>query len=307
MSDGRLMLLDSATLYYRAFHALPTSMTGPDGFPNNAIRGFCDALPTLVNAVGANHLICAWDEDWRPQWRVDLWPGYKRHRLADEEAGKPEGASERPDELGPQVGAIADLLDSAGISRSGVDGFEADDVSASTAAAWAGEVVIVTSDRDLLQCVTDDSRVRVLSMARGLSNLQWFDAAAIEEKYSVAPHAYADFATLRGDSSDGLPGVPGIGEKTAASLIKAWGSLDEILAAAHDVTSDMTPRVRRSLTEAAANIPAWSQVTRARLDVAVPTVDATLPAQPRADFGDLVDSLGARRNISRWQGRLTAH
>lgn len=300
------MLLDTATLYYRAFHALPTSLTGPSGAPNNAIRGFCDALPSLVATTKANNVICAWDTDWRPKWRVDLWHGYKTHRLADESDGGVPGASNQPDELSPQVDAIAHLLDSAGIARVGVEDFEADDVIATVATQWPDEVVIVTSDRDLLQCVTDDSRVQVLSMARGLSNLQWFDAAAVAERFAVPPHAYADFATLRGDSSDGLPGVPGIGEKTAAALINRWGSLQGIIKAAQDLTSDMTPRARRAITEATDLIPAWSQVTRARTDVPLPQIDATVPATPDSQFETLVTTFGVGRVLSTWRGTLLA-
>lgn len=306
MSAGRLMLLDTATLYYRAFHALPTSLTGPDGSPNNAIRGFCDALPSLVSTTKATDLICAWDTDWRPQWRVDLWPGYKTHRLAEASDGVAPGASNQPDELSPQVDAIADVLDHAGIARVGVADFEADDVIATVARQWPGEVVIVTSDRDLLQCITDDSRVRVLSMARGLSNLQWFDASVVTERFAVPPHAYADFATLRGDSSDGLPGVPGIGEKTAAALIAQWGDLKTIIAAAHDLSSDMTPRARRAITESAALIPAWATVTKARTDVPVPQVSTSVPATPTDEFDVVVREHGISRVLTSWRGTLLA-
>ena len=306
MSAGRLMLLDTATLYYRAFYALPTSLTGPDGLPNNAIRGFCDALPSLIRATEATDLICAWDTDWRPQWRVDSWPGYKTHRLADVADGVEPGASNQPDELSPQVDAIADVLDHAGIARVGVPDFEADDVIATVAEQWPGEVVIVTSDRDLLQCVTDDSRVRVLSMARGLSNLQWFDAEAVLNRFAVPPHAYADFATLRGDSSDGLPGVPGIGEKTAAALIAQWGSVERIVAAAHDVASDMTPRARRAIMQSAELIPAWAHVTKARTDVPVPHAPTSLPTAPNARFEHVVQQYGIARIVTSWRGTLHA-
>lgn len=291
MAPGRLLLLDSATLYYRAFHALPTSLTGPDGLPNNAVRGFCDALPALVAAAGATHLACAWDVDWRPAWRVSLWPGYKRNRVQPAEGDAAGPQDETADELAPQVEVLADVLDAAGLARVGAAQFEADDVIATLALRWPGEVVIVTSDRDLLQCVSDDGRVRLLSMARGLAHLQWFDAAAVQERYGVAPHRYAEFATLRGDASDGMPGVPGIGEKTAAALVSRWPSLPDLLVAAQEPQSDLKPRVRKALVDAANVIPAWAEVTRARTDVEVVRLGVSDAAA--ADSGLPVDPLTA--------------
>ena len=326
MAPGRLLLLDSATLYYRAFHALPTSLVGPDGLPNNAVRGFCDALPALVSAAGASHLACAWDVDWRPAWRVSLWPGYKSNRLQAAAVDGGAAAEELPDDLAPQVDTISALLDSAGLARVGAAGFEADDIIATLAARWPGEVVIVTSDRDLLQCVTDDGRVRLLSMARGLSNLQWFDAAAVQERHGVPAQRYADFATLRGDASDGMPGVPGIGEKTAAALVSRWASLPDLLAAALDPGADLTPRVRRALVEASALIPAWAEVTRARTDVDVRALGphsaslgtalaspgvadsieqlTALPRTPGQRWEHAARAAGAERAVAKWRSAL---
>lgn len=135
MATGPTLLLDSASLYYRSFHALPSSMTAPDGRPHGAIRGFLSTIGALAERTGAGAIACCWDADWRPQWRVDLLPSYKTHRLAEDDDGTDGPAAEaEPDELGPQVDAIAAILDAAGIARIGATGHEADDVVASLAA-----------------------------------------------------------------------------------------------------------------------------------------------------------------------------
>ena len=314
MEPARLLLLDSATLYYRAFHALPTSLTDPNERPNNAVRGFCDGLLTLVKAAGATDLICAWDEDWRPQWRVDLWPGYKTHRVEVEPstaAKNVDGASSEgpsveavPDELSAQVDTIAAILDAAGIPRVGAEGFEADDVIATIATGCSGAVVIATSDRDLLQCVTPDSRVQVLSMARGLGSLALLGAQEVRDAYAVEPEQYADFATLRGDPSDGLPGVRGIGAKTAATFLQRYGDLTGILRAAADPAQPITPRVRASLFESAEVLPAWRAVTAARTDVPVTDYQAALPRPSESDLDNIAAEAGVARQIESWRGTI---
>ena len=230
MTD-RLMLLDSASLYFRAFYGVPDTVRAPDGTPVNAVRGFLDIITRLVTTYEPTQLVACWDDDWRPQWRVDLIPTYKTHRVAEVTVVGPD-VEVVPDPLEVQVPIIRQTLDALGIPIVGAAQHEADDVIGSLATQATLPVDIVTGDRDLFQLVDDASGVRVIYTARGMSNLEIVTEATVVKKYGVLPSQYADFATLRGDSSDGLPGVAGIGEKTAATLLAAHGDLVGIIAAA---------------------------------------------------------------------------
>lgn len=230
MAD-RLMLLDSASLYFRAFYGVPDKVRAPDGTPINAVRGFLDIITKLVTTYEPTHLVACWDDDWRPQWRVDLIPTYKTHRVAEVVEVGPD-VEVVPDPLEVQVPIIRDALAALDITVIGAAEHEADDVIGSLATQASLPVDIVTGDRDLFQLVDDASDVRVVYTARGMSNLEVLTDASVVAKYAVLPSQYADFATLRGDSSDGLPGVAGIGEKSAATLLAAHGDLQGIIAAA---------------------------------------------------------------------------
>jgi 5'-3' exonuclease len=225
------MLLDSASLYFRAFYGVPDTVRAPDGTPVNAVRGFLDIISRLVTTYEPTHLIACWDDDWRPQWRVDLIPTYKTHRVAQVTAVGPD-VEVVPDPLEVQVPIIRETLDALGIAIVGAAEHEADDVIGTLATRASLPVDVVTGDRDLFQLVDDASGVRIIYTARGMSNLEVVTDATVVKKYGVLPSQYADFATLRGDSSDGLPGVAGIGEKTAASLLATHGDLAGIIAAA---------------------------------------------------------------------------
>jgi 5'-3' exonuclease len=242
---GRLMLLDSASLYFRAFFGVPDSLKAPDGTVVNAVRGLLDFVATLTTQYHPEALVACWDDDWRPAWRVDLMPSYKTHRVADPSTD----VEEVPDLLSPQVPLIAEALGLVGIPVVGAQGAEADDIIGTLAPAWDGPVDVVTGDRDLFQLVDDAHPVRVLYTARGVGNHDVVDEAWLRAKYDVDSHRYVDFAVMRGDASDGIPGVPGIGEKTAATLLNAYGDLDGIVAAAKDPSSDVKPRVRQSLLD----------------------------------------------------------
>src|SRR5947209_6528286 len=220
------MLLDAASLYFRAFFGVPTSVTSPDGRPTNAVRGFLDMTARLVTTYRPDRLVACWDDDWRPAFRVEALPSYKAHRLA------PDGSEETPDELGPQVPILVDVLAAAGIARVGAPGFEADDVIGTLATRARGPVDVVTGDRDLFQLVDDARGVRVLYTAGGIPDIEIVDEAGVTARYDIPGRAYADFAVLRGDPSDGLPGVAGVGAKTAAALVTAYGDLAGIRAAA---------------------------------------------------------------------------
>jgi 5'-3' exonuclease len=268
-----LLALDSASLYYRSFHALPESMTAPDGRPHNAVRGLLSTVARLVERHRPVAVVAAWDEDWRPQWRVDLVPTYKTHRLAD------DGSESEPDTLGDQAQALRRLLPALGVPVVGVPGFEADDVLGSIAAQDGRPVVVVSGDRDLVQLV--DDRVSVLlAVNGGMDRWPLLDPDGVQHRFGVPADRYADLAVLRGDASDGLPGVPGIGERTAAALIASFGGLDGILAAASGPPQrPMTPRLSALLTEHAPTVRATEQVVRIRRDLGLPGYAPTPDAQ----------------------------
>ncbi|MEU6173504.1 5'-3' exonuclease [Streptantibioticus parmotrematis] len=276
---SRLMLLDTASLYFRAYFGVPESVKAPDGTPVNAVRGLLDFITRLVDDHSPGELVACMDADWRPQWRVDLIPSYKAHRVAEE---VPAGSDveEVPDTLSPQVPVIEAVLDALGVARVGVAGYEADDVIGTLTERARGPVDIVTGDRDLYQLVDDARGVRVLYPVKGVGTLNVTDEAALREKYGVDGAGYADLALLRGDPSDGLPGVPGIGEKTASKLLAQYGDLAGIQAAAADPASGLTPAQRKRLLEATAYLAVAPKVVRVARDVPLPRFDPALPGEP---------------------------
>ncbi|MFI0089286.1 5'-3' exonuclease [Streptomyces bobili] len=277
---GRLMLLDTASLYFRAYFGVPDSVKAPDGTPVNAVRGLLDFIDRLVKDHRPDELVACMDADWRPQWRVDLIPSYKAHRVAQEHEVGPD-EEEVPDTLSPQVPLIEAVLDALGIARVGVAGYEADDVIGTFTARAKGPVDIVTGDRDLYQLVDDARGVRVLYPLKGVGTLQTTDEAWLREKYGVDGRGYADLALLRGDPSDGLPGVPGIGEKTAAKLLTEFGDLAGILAAVDDPKAKLTPSQRKRLDEARPYLAVAPTVVKVADDVPLPQVSTALPRTPR--------------------------
>ncbi|MEV4434336.1 5'-3' exonuclease [Streptomyces sp. NPDC049585] len=296
----RLMLLDTASLYFRAYFGVPESVKAPDGTPVNAVRGLLDFIARLVADRRPDDLVACMDFDWRPQWRVELIPSYKAHRVAQEVEGGPD-EEETPDTLSPQVPVIDAVLDAIGIARVGAVGYEADDVIGTLAARATGPVDIVTGDRDLFQLVDDRRGVRVLYPVKGVGTLQTVDEALLREKYGVDGPGYADLALLRGDPSDGLPGVPGIGEKTAAKLLASFGDLTGILAAAGDPAAKLTPAQRKRLTEAAPYLAVAPKVVRVASDVPLAPFDAALPAAPRDGraVGELAERWGLGGSLQR--------
>ena len=282
-TPGKLLLLDTASLYFRAYFGVPDSVKAPDGTPVNAVRGLVDMIARLVTDHRPTRLVACWDDDWRPAFRVEAIPSYKAHRVAQERADG--DVEEIPDTLAPQVPVIVDVLAAFGIARLGAPGFEADDVIGTLVArerAGAGDAVdVITGDRDLFQLVDDEHHVRVLYTVRGIKDLEVVDQARLAERYAVATgQGYADMAVLRGDPSDGLPGVPGIGEKTAAALVHRYGSLDGILAArdAHD--KGLTATQLKRLTESADYLRVAPAVVRVAPDAPVADVDDRMPATP---------------------------
>ena len=292
-----VLLLDTAMLYYRAFYSLPDTMTAPDGAPHNAIRGFFGTVNRLVEQYQPSGLAACWDVSWRPKWRVDILASYKTHRLAVDEAGQTSGAAEMPDTLGPQISAIAAILDAMGVARPGAKDHEADDVIASLATSSKGPVIIVSGDRDLVQLV-DDNVSLLMTVNGGVELWPLLTPAGVVERFGVHPTQYVDYATLRGDPSDGLPGVPGIGAKTAAALIGKYGSIDELVLAVEraEITKPLTPRFAKLIAENLEQIHATRQVATAVRNLELP-VDLGLPSTPRdsARLQDLASSWGVER------------
>ena len=235
------MLLDTASMYFRAFFGVPETVTAPDGTPVNAVRGLLDFISRLVDEYRPTHLVCCWDNDWRPQWRVDLIPSYKAHRVEAPRPGDAPDIEEVPDPLEQQIPLIVATLEAFGIAIVGADHYEADDVIGTLATEAGMPVDIVTGDRDLFQLVDDEPEMRVLYIARGVGKHERVTNDVVREKYGVDANQYAALATLRGDSSDGLPGVAGVGDKTAAVLLNRFGDLDAIIAAAKDPTATWAP------------------------------------------------------------------
>jgi 5'-3' exonuclease len=310
-----VLLLDGASMWFRSYFGVPSSIKAPDGRPVNAVRGFLDSIATLVTRERPRRLVVCRDDDWRPQWRVDLVPSYKAHRV---EQPQPDGipdVEEVPDDLTPQVGMIMELLDAFGIVTAGAPGFEADDVLGTLATREQHDpVVVVSGDRDLLQLVRDEPgpAVRVLYIGRGLAKATKFGPAEVSEAYGVpidrAGPAYAELALLRGDPSDGLPGVAGIGEKTAATLLARHGSLQGIQAAAEDPKSSLSKAHRAKLLAAADYMAAAEPVVRVATDAPVTLSGATdelpLAAKDPARVAELAAAYGVTSSISRLQTAL---
>ncbi|MGL5858595.1 MAG: 5'-3' exonuclease [Angustibacter sp.] len=317
-----LMLLDSASLYFRAFYGVPQSVRAPDGTAVNAVRGFLDMVATLVVAHHPTHLVACWDDDWRPAFRVAAIPSYKAHRVAradtqgaeggaDPHRGQ-DGAEDVPDALTPQVSVIAEVLAALGIARVGHPGYEADDVIATLAERAAEQrataVDVVTGDRDLFQLVDDTRRIRVLYTARGgVRQLDVVDEARLRERYGVTGgRQYAALAALRGDPSDGLPGVPGIGEKTAAALVRRAGDLPGLLRALDADDSAVTGAQRARLLAARDYLQVAPSVVDVVRDVPLPSTPAALPIEPidPARLDELVLRWGLGGSVTRVRNAL---
>lgn len=269
----KLLLLDTASLYFRAFYGVPDKVTAPDGSPINAARGLLDIIAKLITLYEPTHVVACWDDDWRPQWRVDLIPSYKEHRVVEVVPAGPD-VEEVPDPLEAQIPLIRQTLGALGIPIIGVAEHEADDVIGTLATHATMPVDIVTGDRDLFQLVDDARDIRVIYTARGMSNLEIVTDAVVVAKYGVLPGQYADFATMRGDASDGLPGVAGVGEKTAATLLQAHGDLVGIRQAA-EAGEGMSAGVRSKILAAADYLDVAPTVV-----AVAPDLDIVAPSDP---------------------------
>ena len=271
-----LMLLDSASLWYRAYFGMPDTLLSPKGEPVNAIRGYLDMTSRLLVKYQPKRLVACLEGDWRPSWRVELFPDYKLNRLDE------EGDEEEPDTLGPQIPILLDVLDALGISVLGVDDYEADDLIATFSTKQKGPIRIVTGDRDLFQLVDDKKDIKVIYLAKGISNHDLVDLQWISKKYEIPGDRYALFAMIRGDSSDGLPGIRGIGEKGAASIANQFESLEEVMAGAVTGDERLTPNLCKKLLASADYAAIAPKLVSCATDIALPEMSIDLPTKPKS-------------------------
>ena len=290
-----LMLLDSASLWYRAYFGMPDTLVSPSGLQVNAIRGYLDMTSKLINLYKPNRIVACLEGDWRPSWRVELFPDYKMNRLDE------SGEEEEPDTLSPQIPILLDLLEALGFPMLGVDDYEADDLMATFAVNQPGPVRIVTGDRDLFQLVDDKRDVKVVYLAKGIANHDLVDLKWIEQKYEIPGDRYGLFAMIRGDASDGLPGIKGIGEKGAASIAKQFTNLDEVMKAASNDDERLTNNIRKKLLESAEYAKIVPKLVGCATDVSIPEMKIDLPNKPldSKKIQDLKEEFGLGTSVDR--------
>jgi 5'-3' exonuclease len=269
------MLLDSASLWYRAYYGMPDTLLSPTGMPVNAIRGYLDMTARLIGMYSPNRIVACIEGDWRPSWRVDLFPAYKANRLEDDSE-----VEEEPETLTPQIPVLLDLLDAFGIPMVGVDDYEADDVMATFAVKEKGPIRIVTGDRDLFQLVDDKRDVKVVYLAKGLSQHDLVDIAWVANKYGIPGDRYALFAMFRGDPSDGLPGVKGIGEKGAALIANNFASVQDAIAGAKAGHEVLSASLAKKIIDGSDYLKIAPTLVNCARNVAIPQMEITMPKKP---------------------------
>lgn len=295
-----LMLLDSASLWYRAYFGMPDTLVSPSGLQVNAIRGYLDMTSKLINLYKPNRIVACLEGDWRPSWRVELFPDYKMNRLDE------SGEEEEPDTLSPQIPILLDLLEALGLPMLGVDDYEADDLMATFAVNQPGPVRIVTGDRDLFQLVDDKRDVKVVYLAKGIANHDLVDLKWIEQKYEIPGDRYGLFAMIRGDASDGLPGIKGIGEKGAASIAKQFTNLDDVMKAATNDDERLTTSIRKKLLESAEYAKIAPKLVGCAIDVSIPEMKIDLPNKPldTQKVQDIKEEFGLGTSVDRIMNAL---
>jgi 5'-3' exonuclease len=269
------MLLDSASLWYRAYYGMPDTLLSPSGLPVNAIRGYLDMTARLVSIYKPNRLVACIEGDWRPSWRVDIFPAYKANRL---EVGSEE--EEEPETLTPQIPILLDLIDAFGIPMVGVDDYEADDVMATFATNEMGPIRVVTGDRDLFQLVDDKRDIKVVYLARGISNHDLVDINWVAQKYGIPGDRYALFAMFRGDPSDGLPGVKGIGEKGAALIANNFSTVDAAIDGAKNAHEALSPSLAKKIIDGIDYLRIAPTLVNCARDVSLPSMSLDMPKKP---------------------------
>ncbi|MBU3715921.1 MAG: 5'-3' exonuclease [Candidatus Nanopelagicaceae bacterium] len=294
-----LMLIDSASLWYRAYYGMPDTLLSPKGEPINAVKGFIDMTARLINSYRPDRLAICLDGDWRPSWRVELFPEYKTNRL--DESGEEE---EEPDLLTPQVPIILDFFESLGVQIIGADDYEADDVIATLAKRESGPVRVVTGDRDLFQLVDDARDVKVVYLAKGISAHDLVDTSWIAKKYSIPGERYGLFAMIRGDASDGLPGIKGIGEKGAAEIASNFGSINEVVNAAKSGDTNLREIHRKKILADNSYAAIVEELVSCATNISLPKVDFKIPN--RAEDSKMLEKLTAEHGLTTSFTRLKA-
>ena len=270
-----LLLIDSASLWYRAYYGMPDTLVSPQGEPINAVKGFIDMSARLINHYRPDRIALCLDGDWRPSWRVDLYPEYKLNRVDTEDGGE-----EEPDLLTPQIPLIMDFFEAAGLPLIGVDDYEADDVIATMSVNESGPIRIVTGDRDLFQLVDDERKVSVVYLAKGISNHDLVDLNWIANKYSIPGDRYSLFAMIRGDASDGLPGIKGIGEKGATEIARNFPDMNSVIAAAESDHELLSPNHRKKILQNIEYARIAERLVKCAVDIRLPEIELAIPKEP---------------------------
>lgn len=291
-----LLLVDSASLWYRAYYGMPDTLLSPDGEPVNAVKGFIDMTARLISHYRPNRMALCLDGDWRPSWRVELFPDYKANRVDDE--GEEEA---EPDLLTPQIPLILDFFEATGIPLIGVDDYEADDVIATLSHQEKSPTRIVTGDRDLFQLVDDKRDVAVAYLAKGISNHDLVDLKWISDKYGIPGERYALFAMIRGDASDGLPGIKGIGEKGAAVIAQTFKSMSDVIDAVLTDSEALHPSHRKKILADIDYARIAEKLVTCAVDVRLPRLDLKIPsqAQDRAYIESMKKDYGLGSSVDR--------
>jgi 5'-3' exonuclease len=275
-----LMLLDSASLWYRAFYGMPDTLLAPNGTPVNAIRGYLDMSARLITLYQPNRLVACIEGDWRPSWRVELFPEYKANRVDE------DGDEEEPDLLAPQIPILMDILEAFGIAVIGVDDYEADDVMASFAHREDGPIRIVTGDRDMFQLVDDEKDVKIVYLAKCISQHDLVDVSWVAKRYEIPGDRYALFAMFRGDPSDGLPGVKGIGEKGAALIANNFKDVDAVIEGAKNSHEALTSNLIKKIIDGQKYLTIAPTLVQCARNVRLPEIDLSIPTKP-ADLSQI--------------------
>ena len=290
-----LLLLDSASLWYRAYFGMPESLISPTGIQVNAIRGYLDMTSRLLIKYKPDRVVACLEGDWRPSWRVELFPDYKLNRVDE------SGEEDEPDTLAPQIPILLDVLDALGVPLLGVDDYEADDLMATLSVKQPGPIRIATGDRDLFQLVDDKRDVKVVYLAKGISNHDLVDLNWIEKKYEIPGDRYALFAMIRGDSSDGLPGIRGIGEKGAANIARVFSNLSEVIQAAKNEDERLSANIRSKILSNLDYAQIAPKLVGCALNVPIPNMHIDLPKKPKSmkKIRDLQEEFGLGASIER--------
>lgn len=300
-----ILLVDSASLWYRAFYGMPDTLRSPSGAPVNAIRGFMDSLARLSVQYKPHQIVACLDGDWRPSWRTALMPEYKAAR--DTQIAEDEERAQEEVDLELQVPVILDLLDAIGIPIIGIDDYEADDVIATLSTRESGPIVIATGDRDLFQLVDDKKPVHVAYLAKGITSHELVDLQWISQRYGIPGERYALLALLRGDPSDGLPGVRGIGEKGGAKIVSSFGSVTEIVSAAERGDERLTPNLAKKILQGVEYLKRAEPVVNCVRDLRLPDLPANLPKEiaDRKRLEELINEFGVGTSVNRMLAALS--